>query len=408
MKELLFLTQRIPYPPIKGEKIRPLQILRFLAERYVVHVGSFIDDPADWQHVPVVERMCGETFFAPLNPRRAKLACLSGLLDGTALSVRYFFDRALDRWIAGLLARRRIDAAFVCSSQMAQYLLDRPSLPNHTVMDFADVDSDKWRQYAQRHGPPMRWVYERESRRLLKFDRDVARRFDASTFVSGAEVTLFQELAPEVAGKTFCVNSGVDADYFSPDGVYEDPYGGGAPVAVFTGTMSYWPNVDAVTWFADEILPRARDSVPDLRFYIVGSSPDAAVERLRRIPGVTVTGRVADVRPYVAHAAAVVAPLRVARGVQNKVLEAMAMAKTVIATPRALAGIEAEAARHVVVAEDTETFARAVADVVAGGNGAAPGGARARASVLDLYDWRRNLGAFLPLLGARELEPAAT
>ena len=396
MPELLFLTQRIPYPPIKGEKIRPFQILRVLAERYVVHLGCLIDDPTDWQHIPVLQRICDETHFAPLDPRRAKLACLTGLLDGTPLSVRYFYNRGLERWVADLLARRPIDAALVCSSAMAQYLLHRPNRPPRIVMDFADVDSDKWRQYAERHGLPMRWVYGRESRVLLEYDRQIGRAFAASTFVSRAEAKLFRQLAPEIADKTHYVNSGVDSTYFSPAESCENPYGSG-PVAVFTGTMNYWPNIDAVAWFANEILPRVRQHVPEARFFIVGSSPDAQVERLRQLPGVTVTGRVPDVRPYLAHAAVVVVPLRVAGGVQNKVLEAMAMAKTVIASPRALAGLEPAAARNAVVAENADSFAAAVTRCLAQGNRTAT---EARACVLDLYDWRRNLAAFLPLLDA--------
>jgi sugar transferase (PEP-CTERM/EpsH1 system associated) len=398
MPELLFLTQRIPYPPIKGEKIRPLQILRFLSERYTVHLGCLIDDPADWQYIDALKEICEETYFAPLNPRVAKITCLRGLVSGAPLSVLYFYNSGLDAWVADLLARRRPDAAFVCSSAMAQYLIDRPDRPAKIIMDFADVDADKWRQYAERHAGPMRWVYSRESGKLLAFDRRAAHRFDASTFVSAAEATLFRQLAPEIEAKTHFVNSGVDSAFFTPTLTYENPYPDGAPVAVFTGTMNYWPNVDAVTWFATDILPRVRQTVPGLRFAIVGSNPDASVQELARLPGIIVTGRVPDVRPYVAHAAAAVVPLRVAGGVQNKVLEAMAMAKIVIASPRALAGLDAEASRHLLIAEDEDAFAQATVQAV---TGRVPNelGDRARKCVLDLYNWSTNLRGFLPHLG---------
>jgi len=397
MPELLFLTQRIPYPPIKGEKIRPLQILRFLRQRYTVHLGCLVDEEVDWQYVPELEKLCGETHFAPLDPRVAKLACLRGLLTGDPLSVIYFYNRGLDRWVRDLLARRRPEAAFVCSSAMAQYLLGRPHRPRRIVMDFADVDADKWRQYAERHSGPMGWVYRRESRKLLAFDREVGQSFDASTFVSPAEAALFRQLAPELAAKAHYVNSGVDSAYFSPDIHHDNPYASGGPVAVFTGTMNYWPNVDAVAWFAREILPLARERIANLRFAVVGSNPDPKVQELARIPGVIVTGRVPDVRPYVAHAAVAVVPLRVAGGVQNKVLEAMAMAKIVVASPRALAGLEAEAARHVKVAEAADAFATAVVGAIEGAGGAAFGSG-ARRCVLDLYEWQRNLTGFLPHL----------
>jgi len=398
MQELLFLTQRIPYPPIKGEKIRPLQILKFLRQRYQVHLGCLIDDPADWQHVPVMQELCGETYFARLNPRVAKLTCLRGLLSGEPLSTVYFHDRGLAAWIADLLDRRRLDAAFVCSSAMAQFLLPRPNRPAKIVMDFADVDSDKWRQYAEKHTQPMRWVYSRESRLLLSYDREIGRTVDAVTFVSRAEAELFRRLAPELADKTHYVNSGVDTAYFAPGSDYANPFRGTGPAVVFTGTMNYWPNVDAVAWFATDIFPRIRAAFEDVQFYIVGSRPDATVRALADLPGVSVTGRVDDVRPYLAHAAAVVAPLRAAGGVQNKVLEGMAMAKTVVATPRAVAGLEPEAVRRVVVAEEADAFAAAVSQTVRGG-AANPLGADARRCVLDLYNWDSNLRAFLPLLG---------
>jgi sugar transferase (PEP-CTERM/EpsH1 system associated) len=394
--ELLFLTQRIPYPPIKGEKIRPLQILRHLSRRYTVHLGCFIDDDADWAHVPRVRELCGECHFVKLRPRVAKIACLRGLAGSEPLSKFYFRDGGLAAWVRALLARRRPEAAFVCSSAMAQYLLGVPHFPARTVMDFADVDADKWRQYAETCAGPMRWVYARESRTLLAYDRRVGAAFAASTFVSAAEAAIFRRLAPELAAKTHHVNSGVDAAYFSPEHGFANPYGD-APAVVFTGTMSYWPNVDAVTWFAEAVLPAVRRSQPRVQFYIVGSSPSAEVRRLAKLPGIVVTGRVADVRPYVAYAAASVAPLRIANGVQNKVIEAMAMAKPVIATPRALAGVEADRDNEVVVAESAEDFAAATLAVLAGG-ALAGRGKRARARVLAAYDWDRNLRGFDSLL----------
>jgi sugar transferase (PEP-CTERM/EpsH1 system associated) len=393
--ELLFLTQRIPYPPIKGEKIRPLQILRHLAKRYVVHLGCLIDDPDDWRQVKVIEALCGETYFAALNPRVAKITCLRGLLTGDPLSKVYFYNGGLAAWVDRLLAERRPQRAFICSSAMAQYVLDRSHSPARIVMDFADVDADKWRQYAETRSGPMRWVYARESRTLLAYDRRVGAAVDASTFVSPAEAALFRAAAPELAAKTYAINSGVDAEYFSPQRGFASPYQGEA--VVFTGTMSYWPNVDAVTWFAAEIMPLIRRSRPGLQFYIVGSSPSPEVARLGSLPGIVVTGRVDDVRPYVAHAAAVVVPLRIANGIQNKVIEAMAMAKAVVATPKALTGVSLDREREVVVGDGAAGFAEAVLTTLARDD-LATLGARARARVLESYVWETNLAGFDSLL----------
>ncbi len=265
------------------------------------------------------------------------------------------------------------------------------------IIDFVDIDSDKWRQYATTRSWPTSWVYRRESRKLLDFERRVATAFDVSLFVSANEAALFRTKAPESAHKIFHVGNGVDHEYFSPERRYQDPFGGQADVLVFTGAMDYWPNVDAMCWFANDALPRIRDKVPAARLVIVGSNPSSAVRRLARLPGVTVTGRVADVRPYLVHAGAVVAPLRVSRGVQNKVLEAMAMARSVIATPCALEGIAAEPGHDVVMATADESFAVETVEILLGNKPRAIG-TNARARVLDDYRWPASLARLEALI----------
>jgi sugar transferase (PEP-CTERM/EpsH1 system associated) len=257
------------------------------------------------------------------------------------------------------------------------------------VIDFVDVDSQKWTEYAQRQSWPLSWVYAREGRTLLRFEREMARSMDASVFVSPAEARLFASLAPESAGKLHAINNGVDTDYFSPEKSYENPFPAGTRPLVFTGAMDYWPNIDAVDFFARSVLPPVRESFPDAAFWIVGSNPSKPVLDLASQPGVTVTGRVPDVRPYLAHARAVVAPLRIARGIQNKVLEAMAMAKTVVATPQAAEGIEGAAGRDYLVAPVGEAFIALTKQALA--PGAADLGAAARSYVLATYHWQKSL-----------------
>ena len=401
MDDLLFLCQRIPYPPNKGEKIRAFQILRHLARRYRVHLGCLIDDPADVQHVPVVRALCAETHFAALDRGAARLRCLAGLATGRPLSLAYFHHPGLKRWTGSLLARVRPAVAFIYSSAMAQYL-PAGGPPGRTIMDFVDVDSDKWQQYAERRpgvlALPARWLYRRESRTLLAFDRRVAARCDLSLFVSEPEAALFRRLAPESAAKTFAVANGIDADTFSPERAYPRPaeLAGPGPVLAFTGTMDYWPNVDAVSWFAAEILPRIQAVRADVRFVVVGANPTAAVRALADRAGVAVTGRVADVRPYLAHADLAVAPIRTARGIQNKVLEGMAMAKPVVTTPQALEGIDAEPGRELILAPDQAAgFADAVLGALAQPNGIGPA-ARRRVNADD--SWGARLAALDRLL----------
>lgn len=405
MQELLFLSHRIPFPPNKGDKIRSYHLLRFLAQRYTVHLGTFVDDPADWQHLDTVRALCpgGEVCVRPLPRRIATLRSATGLLTGQALTLPFYRDAGLRAWVDDLVARRPVRRTVVFSSPMAQYV-ERHRM--RRIADLVDVDSDKWTQYAAKARFPASWIYAREGRRLLDYERRVAADFDATFLVSAAEAELFRRLAPESARRVRHFNNGVDTAYFSPDVEHDDPFTAGETAVVFTGAMDYWPNVDAVTWFATEALPAVRRERPDCTFYVVGSRPTPAVQELARLAGVRVTGTVPDVRPYLAHAAAVVAPLRIARGVQNKVLEAMAMARPTIVTPPALEGIEADRETELVLApEDGAAFARAVLDVLARDHDEL--GRAARRRVLADYAWEAHLAAVEAAL-ERNTEPATS
>ncbi len=397
LRELLFLAHRCPYPPDKGDKIRSWNVLSYLAGRYRVHLACFIDDRHDWQHVEVLKERCDESYFAHLSATETKLRGLAGLFTGAAMTQSCYRNAGLRAWVDDLFRRRRIDCIFVFSSAMAQYADGYSESSIRRVIDFVDVDSDKWRQYAAMKAWPYGWIYRREGRKLLRLERDVAMAFDASLFVSAAEADTFRKLAPEAAHKIFHLRNGVDVAYFSPERACENPYGGEANVLIFAGTMDYWPNVDAVAWFAEEVLPRVRMSVPSAQQFIVGARPSFKVRRLGRRPGITVTGRVPDVRPYLAHAAVSVAPLRVGRGIQNKVLEAMAMAVPVVATPQALEGIEAEVGREVLAPPDAKAFADAVISLLVSGDREAIG-RRARARVVADYDWAASLARLEPIL----------
>lgn len=387
MEDLLLLIHRIPYPPNKGDKIRSYHLLKHLAGQYRVHLATFVDDADDWQHVPKVEAMCASSHFAPLNPTLARVRSLGALLKNRSLSLDYYRDASLERWVDATVARNNISRVLVFSSAMAQYADKYPQA--RRVVDFCDVDSDKWRQYADQKSWPMSWLYRHEARQLLSYERRVARDYDASLFVSAPEAQLFRDLAPESSARIGFFNNGVDTDYFSPHTEYANPYQAGERAIVFTGAMDYWPNVDAVQWFSAEVLPQLRTRFADLRFYIVGARPTQAVRDLGNLPGVTVTGTVPDVRPYIFHAQASVAPLRIARGIQNKVLEAMAMATPVVVSPQALEGIEAMPGAELVLADGAEAFVEAVSGMLHARQDAM--GRAARTCVERQYSWPSNL-----------------
>lgn len=403
MKEgLLFLAHRIPFPPNKGDKIRSFHLLRHLSARHDVHLGAFVDDPDDWQYREALNRWCKSIKLVPLHPRRARLASLAGLVTGEALTLPYYHNRELARWADGLATAGTVTRGLAFSAAMAQFM---PAVLARRVLDMVDVDSDKWTQYAPTQRWPLSWVYAREGRKLAAWEARVAQDFDATLLVSGDEAALLQQRAPQARHKISAFENGVDADYFSPARDYPNPYAEDVRSVVFTGAMDYWPNIDAVTWFAERIFPAIREAVPAAQFTIVGSRPGEAVRALARQRGVVVTGRVPDVRPWIAHAICAVAPLRIARGVQNKMLEAMAMARPIVASAQAAEGIRAEAGRDFILAQGEPDFANAVIAQLQRASTASA----ARDCVLENYDWARNLRTIDPLFepgtAPRVLEP---
>jgi sugar transferase (PEP-CTERM/EpsH1 system associated) len=401
MRDLLFLSQRLPYPPNKGDKIRSWHIFRHLAQHYRMHLGCFIDDPADWQHAPEMNRHCASSLILPLDPRTARLRSLAAFATGEALTLPYFRRRAMARWVAATAARTKPGVVFVFSSAMAQYVLDLPRGDARLVLDMVDMDSQKWQQYAGRKSWPANWIFRRESRLLHRFERRAAEHFDHTLLVSQAEAALFSRLTPGLGERVGWLDNGVDLDYFSPTAAFPTPFAAGDVPLVFTGTMDYWPNIDAVTWFADAVWPQILARIPAARFAIVGANPSVAVQELGKRPGITVTGRVPDVRPYLAHAALVVVPLRVAQGVQNKVLEAMSMARRVIATPQAAEGIAAQGGRDLIIADGAAGFAAAVLERI-GGSPDGSLGSSARQFVERHHDWGENLSQLLALCAEAE------
>lgn len=389
MANILYLVHRLPWPPDKGDKVRSHHLLRHLARRHRVHLGSFIDDPADRAHLAAVRAVCADSCVRELSPRTARLRSLRGLLEGGPLSMPYYRDAELARWVHGLARRVHLDACIVFSSSMAPYTR---GLGVPTLVDFVDVDSAKWREYAPRHRWPMSWLYAREGRTLLAAERRIAAEAGHSFFATEQEAELFRGLAPESAGRVSAWINGVDADHFAPDPARASPFAAGEVPLVFTGAMDYWPNIDAVRWFAAEMLPRLRQRHPQLRLHVVGRSPTAEVRGLAG-EAVSVTGTVPDVRPYLQHAAVVVAPLRLARGIQNKVLEAMAMGKAVVASETCARPIEAELGRELLSAEQPEEYVRAIELLLRDPARTAAIGAAARVRVVQHQAWDARLAA---------------
>jgi sugar transferase (PEP-CTERM/EpsH1 system associated) len=391
MADILFLAHRAPWPPDRGDRIRSWQVFKALTRLGNVHVAALCDT----EHDARVARERMEPLCASLRlevRRRGRVAAmLHALAQGVPASVAMFRNAALGRHIGGMINHGPITHIVGFSSQMGQYIPTRDRFPGPVVMDFVDVDSAKFEAYAADDTrQPMHWVHSREGRLLAAYEAALARRVDASLFVSEAESMLFRVRSGLSAENVHAISNGIDTDYFDPAADFAplaDARVGPGPLAVMTGQMDYRPNIDAAAWFVRDVLPRWRTAVPGAGFAIVGRAPTAEVTALAETPGVIVTGGVPDVRPWLARADVAVAPLLLARGIQNKVLEAMAMALPVVASPAAAEGIDADDGTHVSVADGADQMAAALAALSRNRAGADAMGAAARARMIALYGW---------------------
>ena len=398
MGDILFLAHRVPYPPDRGDRIRAYNILKHLAGRRRVHVVSFSDDGGETPADHGLGNAIGECVVVPRGKPMWR-AGLEAIALGQPVSVTAFTDNAMKAAVQGVLERHEIETIFVFSSQMAQYV---PVAGDHRfVMDFCDVDAAKFMQYGEQGWGPKAKLMQREGRLLLAHDRAVADRADASLFVSEAEAALFARLTG--ADGVQAVANGIDTETYDPAKPAPTVATAGELI-VFTGQMDYPPNIEAVTWFAQDILPLIRARRPAAKFAIVGRAPTAAVTRLAGLPGVSVTGEVADVRGWLAAAAVAVAPLKLARGIQNKVLEAMAMARPVVVSAAAAKGIDHGGT--ILVGQDADQLADRVVGLLADPIAAAELGARARDRVVSRYGWDATLAPLDAIVGLRQPQDA--
>ena len=387
MSEILFLAHRAPFPPDRGDRIRSYHVLRHLAARATVHLVAFADTGEEAVVPAAFRSMLGECVVVPRTKSVAR-AGLEALASGRPLSLAAFADRGIAAAVTDIISRRPVGCIYAYSGQMAQYLPVPGESDARTIMDFVDADSLKFGDYAAAARGPMRWAHAREARLLGAYERAVAARVDTALFVSAAEAAL-------VPGGRVLEN-GIDTAFFDPAATVAPVAAGQGPLIVFTGQMDYRPNIAAVTWFAQTVLPSLRRRHPDLRFAIVGRAPTPAVRALAG-EGVIVTGEVPDVRGWLAAAAVVVAPLAIARGIQNKVLEAMAMARPVVASTGAATGIDHEGTIR--VADGPDDTVAAIDRLLADPADAAALGVAARARAVARYGWEARLAPLDAMAG---------
>jgi sugar transferase (PEP-CTERM/EpsH1 system associated) len=322
--DILYLSHCVPNPPDKGEKIRSYRQLKYLCSRFRVHLVCFGRNEAERPFVQELSGQCASVHMEVLSTPSALARAAFEYAMGRSLSVAFFNSPSMRKYVEALAGRVRLSAAVVYTAVMMQFApLNVPLL-----LDLVDVDSEKWLEYSRTRWPG--FLYALEGRRFRRHEIDQSKRARRVLLSTAAEVELFRSFAGSVSAE--CLSNGVDVDYFDPSRSQVLPELNGRRLLAFIGTMDYYPNIEAAIWFATEVFPQLRAHDSRSEFFVVGRNPSKAVLRLAQEPGITVTGSVADVRPYIAASLAVVAPLRIARGIQNKVLEALSMGKTVLAS----------------------------------------------------------------------------
>ena len=402
--EILFLAHRIPFPPDRGDKIRSHHLLHALAQLAPVHVGCFGETPADMACEGLLANLARSHCLIKRDKSLPR-AGIEALASGRAVSLAAFASARLRDWVQLTLATRPIDTVFVFSGQMGQFVPD--DFRGRLIVDLCDVDSIKFEDYARDHAGLRRALYRREARLVAREEARLAVRAEATLLVTEQEAGLLRNRLPERdRAKVVALGNGIDTALFDPSGV--DPHTALAdtdgPHLVFTGQMDYPPNIAAAQRIARRLLPGLRVTFPKAQAHIVGRAPTGAVQQLANVPGVTVWGEVADVRPFLAGAHCVVAPLTIARGVQNKVLEAMAMARPVALSRQAATGIAATDGQHFAIGEDDAALIRQIERIVADPVLARDMGEAARRHVIDHQSWAAALAPLPSLVGR---DPAA-
>jgi sugar transferase (PEP-CTERM/EpsH1 system associated) len=394
---ILYVTHRVPYPPDKGDRIRNYHLLRFLAQHAQVHLATLADESVSDSTIEALEHLCQRVAIVPIGcwTRRAQMA--SSLLTGRTASEGAFASARLRTILRDWSRHIRFQAILASASSVTPYL----RLPEFervpAIIDLVDVDSQKWLDYADAGRGVRAWLYRLEGHRVRRLERSLPRWTRAVTLVSETEADLYRRLQPEGDGAILAVTNGVDLSYFQPVPEPSCP-----SQCVFVGALDYRPNIDGIRWFCQEVWPDVLQRHPGARLALVGRNPGAEVVRLAESPGVDLIGSVPDVRPHLARSAVVVAPLLMARGVQNKVLEAMAMGKPIVASSQAIDGLAVQPGKHLLEASTPLQWIEHLSVLFTNKDRRHSLGTAGRRYVEETHRWEHCLGAFTTILDGND------
>lgn len=381
--KILYICHRFPFPPKRGGKIRPFNMIRhFSTQGHKVTVCSLSRSPAEAKEGEGIRNHCEHFEMASVSNSIQVVRMVARLPIMTPSSMGFFYSPDLQRRIDNLLSTEQFDLIFVHCSSVAQYVENVQGIPK--ILDFGDMDSQKWLEYANYKPFPLSLGYRLEGKKMEAAEKRLAKKFDMCTATTRAEWETLNSY--RTALKTDWFPNGVDAEYFKPDGGGYDP-----DTLSFIGRMDYYPNQECMFDFCRNTLPLIQARRPQAKLLIVGADPSPAVKKLEELPGVTVTGSVPDVRPFILRSAAMVAPLNIARGTQNKILEAMAMGVPVVTSPAGAGGVDAEDEAHFLVGDRPEIYADACLRIMSSPDERTRLSVSGRERMLTHHDWQASM-----------------
>jgi sugar transferase (PEP-CTERM/EpsH1 system associated) len=381
--KILYICHRFPFPPKRGGKIRPFNMIRhFSGQGHKVTVCSLSRTPAEAKEGEGIRNHCEHFEMASVSNSIQVIRMVARLPLVTPSSMGFFYSPDLQRRIDNLLSTEQFDLIFVHCSSVAQYVENVQGIPK--ILDFGDMDSQKWLEYANYKPFPLSLGYRLEGKKMEAAEKRLAKKFDMCTATTRAEWETLNSY--RTALKTDWFPNGVDAEYFKPDGGGYDP-----DTLSFIGRMDYYPNQECMFDFCRNTLPLIQARRPQAKLMIVGADPSPAVKKLEELPGVTVTGSVPDVRPFILRSAAMVAPLNIARGTQNKILEAMAMGVPVVTSPAGAGGVDAENEAHFLIGNSPKTYADACLRIMSAPDERSRLSVSGRERMLTHHDWQASM-----------------
>lgn len=385
---ILYLAHRIPYPPNKGDKLRAFNEIKFFAKHHTIDLFTLYDDPDDAKYINSLKEYCENVEAEFIHPSLKKIMSLLTLLSSEkSCTEYYFYSRKLHKILRQYVNKKNYDLAFLYCSSMYQYIDSKWNIP--LAIDFVDVDSDKWIQYSKYASFPKNKIFETEGKKISILENRILKKADTSFIVTQKEADFLLRLNND--RKVYAVPNGIDFEFFNPDKVPDNPGLANQDYIVFTGAMDYFPNEDGVRYFYQNIFPAIKKEFPKIMFYIVGRNPGENVKQLSSDINVIVTGSVDDIRPYLKHAKLAVVPLRMARGIQNKILEAAAMRIPVVASPNAHEGLELVPGEEIIVKNDPAQFAESVIRLLKSADEQNKLAGNALKKLQEKYNWMKNL-----------------